>query len=106
MTSPADLLVDSPYEAIIGGHQHGSLSPTPRTNADRVAPISDMADLNAQEAFSVEPSPIAPRQFLFMSSPVMGKVSYVELDTFRARTGHASPLITSGLGEPAGLAFD
>jgi sugar lactone lactonase YvrE len=50
--------------------------------------------------------PIGSGDFMLIASPSMGKVSYTELEEFRSKSGVASPLITTGLKTPMGVAFD
>lgn len=53
-----------------------------------------------------EPPQITPLQFLFISSPTLRKIVYVQLRNFHAVGNMGLPLIDSGLVEPCGLAFD
>eukprot|EP00927_Polykrikos_kofoidii_P054562 TRINITY_DN48971_c0_g1_i1.p1 TRINITY_DN48971_c0_g1~~TRINITY_DN48971_c0_g1_i1.p1 ORF type:complete len:443 (-),score=65.44 TRINITY_DN48971_c0_g1_i1:188-1516(-) len=49
---------------------------------------------------------ITPTQFLFISSPQLGKVVYTQLKNFKSLHGRTFALIDSGLEEPCGIAFD
>jgi hypothetical protein len=69
---------------------------TAETNADR-AHVAQLVG---------EPIQVTPEQFLFVSSPTLRKVLYVQLRNFKAVEQLGMPLITSGLVEPCGLAFD
>lgn len=50
--------------------------------------------------------PIAPQQFLLISSPVEKKIVWTTLENFESSDGRAFALVDSGLSEPKGLAFD
>lgn len=52
-----------------------------------------------------QPDSLTPPQFLFVSSPMGQKVSYLELRDFRS-TGVVRALVDSGLGAPHGIALD
>jgi len=59
---------------------------------------------------SGEPGPdstsLSNNNFLLISSPSTGKVAYTMITEFESNQGHPSPLITSGLKTPMGVAFD
>merc|ERR1719230_2263175 len=53
-----------------------------------------------------EAPPMTPPEFLIISSPTEQKIVYTELVNMHSVHGRTYPLIDSGLGEPAGIAFD
>jgi sugar lactone lactonase YvrE len=61
---------------------------------------------NPEGQVSFETPPIAPMQFLLISSPSQKKVVWTTLQNLESSDGRPFALVDSGLVEPRGLAFD
>lgn len=97
---------DDPWAALLEIADEGA--PTNGTTVLSGSPVDPAAQDKPAKSYKAtyhDPG-LVPRQFLLISSPATGKIGYTELATFHSKDGSTRPLVSSGLKEPAGLAWD